>query len=240
MDAISYCRVSTEEQAQEGVSLAAQEARVRAYCAAVGLSLVESIRDEEVSAAKPLATRPGGAALLRALARRRARHVVVVTLDRAFRSTIDCLSTVQSWDRAGVSLHLVDHGGQSIATATAVGRMFLTMLAGFAEMEKRLIGERTAAAMRHQRAQGRAYARTPHGFDRAGEVLRPNAAEQAVLAQVRRWHAAGRSLHGIARELTRQWVPTNRGGRWYAGTVRYLLRNALYAQEGGVRWSNRC
>jgi DNA invertase Pin-like site-specific DNA recombinase len=106
MKAVSYCRVSTEEQAHEGVSLAAQEARVRAYCAASGLSLVESIRDERVSAAKPLATRPGGAALLRALARRRAKHVVVVTLDRAFRSTLDCLATVQAWDRAGVSLHL--------------------------------------------------------------------------------------------------------------------------------------
>jgi DNA invertase Pin-like site-specific DNA recombinase len=232
MDAVSYCRVSTDEQVKEGISLAAQEARVRAYCAVAGLSLVASLRDEGVSAAKPLATRPGGAALLRALARHQAQHVVVVTLDRAFRSTIDCLSTVQAWDRAGVSLHLVDHGGQSIATATAVGRMFLTLLAGFAEMEKRLIGERTAAAMRHKKARHQAYARTPYGFEREGEVLRPNPAEQAVMVQVRRWHRAGWSLHGIARELTRQQVPTKRGGQWYAGTVRYLLRNALYAQEG--------
>jgi site-specific DNA recombinase len=113
MDAVSYCRVSTEEQVQEGVSLAAQEARVQAYCAAADLTLVAMVRDEGVSAAKPLAIRPGEAALLRALARRRAQHVVVVTLDRAFRSTLDCLATVQAWDRAGVSLHLVDHGGQS-------------------------------------------------------------------------------------------------------------------------------
>jgi DNA invertase Pin-like site-specific DNA recombinase len=239
MDAVSYCRVSTEEQTQEGISLAAQEARVRAYCAGAGLTLVASLRDEGVSAAKPLATRPGGAALLRALARTRARHVVVVTLDRAFRSTIDCLSTVQAWDRAGVSLHLVDHGGQSIATATAVGRMFLTLLAGFAEMEKRLIGERTAAAMRYKKARHQAYARTPYGFDREGEVLRPNPAEQAVMVQVQHWHREGWSLHGIARELTRRQVPTKRGGRWYAGTVRYLLRNPLYMNEGGLTWSSR-
>jgi len=187
MEAISYCRVSTDEQVKEGVSLAAQEARVRAYCAVAGLSLLDNIRDEGVSAARPLATRPSGVALLRALARHQARHVVVVTLDRAFRSTIDCLSTVQAWDRAGVSLHLVDHGGQSIATATAVGRMFLTMLAGFAEMEKRLIGERTATAMRHKKARHQAYARTPYGFDREGEVLRPNPSEQAVIRQVQDW-----------------------------------------------------
>lgn len=127
MEAISYCRVSTEAQVKEEVSLAAQEARVRAYCAVAGLSLIDNIHDEGVSAARPLATRPGGAALLWVLARHQAQPVVVVTLDRALRSTLDCLSTVQAWDRAGVSLHLVDHGGQSIATATAVGRMFLTM-----------------------------------------------------------------------------------------------------------------
>jgi DNA invertase Pin-like site-specific DNA recombinase len=110
--------------------------------------------------------------------------VVVVTLDRACRSTIDGLSTVQAWDRAGISLHVVDHGGQSIATATAVGRMFLTMLAGLAEMETRLIGERTAAAMRHTNARHQGYVRTSYGFDRKGEVLRPNPTEQAVIGQV--------------------------------------------------------
>jgi DNA invertase Pin-like site-specific DNA recombinase len=109
--------------------------------------------------------------------------------------------------------------------------MFLTMLAGFAEMEKRLIGERTATAMRHKKARHQAYARTPYGFDREGEVLQPNPVEQAVIRQVQDWQRAGQSLHWIAGELARQQVPTKRGGQWYAGTVRYLLRNALYAEE---------
>jgi DNA invertase Pin-like site-specific DNA recombinase len=72
MEAISYGRVSTEEQVNEGVSLAAQEARIRAYGAVAGLSLIKSIPDEGVSAARPLTTRPGEAARLRALARHQA------------------------------------------------------------------------------------------------------------------------------------------------------------------------
>ena len=68
MEAMSYCRVSTEEQVKEGVSLAAQEARVQAYCGVAGLSLIDSLRDEGVSTVRPLATRPGGAVLLRARA----------------------------------------------------------------------------------------------------------------------------------------------------------------------------
>jgi DNA invertase Pin-like site-specific DNA recombinase len=230
MEALGYIRVSTEEQAKEGVSLAAQEARLRAYCTAAGLTLVDIMRDEGVSASKPLDKRPAGLALMRALARKQARHVVVVTLDRMFRSTVDCLSTVQVWDRAGIGLHLVDHGGQSIATATAVGRMFLTMLAGFAEMERKLNGERTAAALRHKKGKRQAYSPTPYGFDRQGDGLVANVSEQTIVQQVQQWHQQGHSLRDIAARLMAAGVPTKRGGQWYACTVRYLLRNELYGE----------
>ena len=202
-----------------------------------GLSLIDTVRDEGVSAAGPLATRPGGAALLRALARHQAQHVVVVTLDRAFRSTLGCLSTVPAWDRAGVSLHLVDHGGQSIATATAVGRMFLTMLAGFTASGLRGDGE--APDRRAHRERDAAQESAPPGVSPDALWLRPcgrglaaESPEQAVIRQVQDWQRAGQSLHWIAGELARRQVPTKRGGRWYAGTVWYLLRNALYAEEG--------
>jgi site-specific DNA recombinase len=227
---IGYCRVSTEEQAREGVSLDTQEARLRSYCAAAGLTLVEVIRDEGVSANKPLSSRPGGAALLRMVARRQVRHVVVVTLDRAFRNTIDCLTTVQAWDRANVALHLVDHGGQSITTTNAVGRMFLTMLAGFAEMERRLIAERVAAAIRHKKGLGQVYGPTPYGFDRQGDRLVPNVAEQKVIRQMRRWRQEGHSLAWIADTLTRRGIPAKRRGRWNPYGVRYILRNPLHQE----------
>jgi DNA invertase Pin-like site-specific DNA recombinase len=230
MQSIGYIRVSTEEQVKEGVSLDAQDARLRSYCAAAGLSLVEVIRDEGVSASKPLSSRPGGAALLRAVARRQVRHVVVVTLDRAFRNTIDCLTTVHAWDLANVALHLVDHGGQSINTKTAVGRMFLTMLAGFAEMERRLTAERITAALRHKKGQGQVYGPIPYGFERAGHRLVPNGAEQKVIQQMRRWREAGRTLAWIADTLTHRGIPAKRRGRWNAYGVRYILRNPLHEE----------
>jgi DNA invertase Pin-like site-specific DNA recombinase len=230
MQSIGYCRVSTEEQAREGVSLGAQEARLRSYCTAAGLTPVEVIRDEGVSASKPLSSRPGGAALLRAVARRQASHVVVVTLDRAFRNTIDCLTTVQAWDKANVALHLVDHGGQAINTKTAVGRMFLTMLAGFAEMERRLTSERITAALRHKKAQRQAYGPTPYGFDRQGDRLLPNPTEQAVIRQMYRWRRAGRSLGWIADTLTQRRIPAKRRGQWNAYGVRHILKNWLYGE----------
>jgi hypothetical protein len=98
-------------------------------------------------------------------------------------------------------------------------------------MDKRLISERTAAAMRHKKTRHQAYAHTPYGFEREGEVLRPNPVEQAVIRQVQNWQRAGQNLHCIAEELARPQVPTTQGGQWSAGTVRYRLCNALYAEE---------
>jgi len=102
--AVCYIRVSTEEQARGGVSLDAQEERLRAYCAMAGLEIVELIREEGVSGAKPLATRPGGERLLE-LVRRYKCDVVAFKLDRLFRDAEDALHETKAWDAAGVALH---------------------------------------------------------------------------------------------------------------------------------------
>lgn len=62
--AVCYIRVSTEEQARNGVSLAAQEEKLLAYCRLTGLEPVAMIREEGVSGSKPLGTRAGGVELL--------------------------------------------------------------------------------------------------------------------------------------------------------------------------------
>ena len=105
--AVAYIRVSTEEQARGGVSLEAQEEKVRAYCTLAGLELVRIYREEGVSASKPLATRPEGATMIAALKKREAEHVVALKLDRLFRDAVDALTKTKEWDKAGVSVHLL-------------------------------------------------------------------------------------------------------------------------------------
>lgn len=227
--AVAYIRVSTLEQATEGVSLDAQEARIRAYCIAAGLELVAVIREEGVSGSVPLARRPAGVELARLVARRAAAHVVAVKLDRVFRDAVDALEQSRAWDRAGVALHLVDCGGQAIDTRSAVGRMFLTMLAACAELERNLTAERTAAALAHKKANREAYSPTPYGFDRDGSHLVENPAELVAVERIRELHAAGLSLRGIARELHAAGIAAKRGGRWHPQTVAEILRNNLYA-----------
>lgn len=223
--AVAYIRVSTEEQVNLGVSLEAQESRIKAYCAASGLNLVALFRDEGVSAGLPLERRPQGAQMLRTLEAGKASSVIAVKLDRLFRNTLDCLANVESWDRQGTTLHLLD---LSVNTSTAAGRAFLQMAAAFAEMERNLIRERTEGALAHKRANRQVYNHVPYGFDRQGKALLPNAAEQDVIRRIREMDANGVPMLHIAATLTTERIPTKRGGHWYASTVRAILNNPIH------------
>jgi site-specific DNA recombinase len=226
--AVCYIRVSTQEQASEGVSLEAQEERLLAYCKLVGLSPMAMIREEGISGSKALATRPGGGELIDLVVHKKVDHVVALKLDRLFRDAADALHQTRTWDKAGIALHLVDMGGQTLNTASAMGRFFLNMMAGVAELERNLIAERTEMALAHKKAHLEAYARTPYGYDRQGDTLTPNTREQTIVDKIKTWRATGWSLREIAKELTRRRIPTKRGGAWYPATVKYLLDNNLY------------
>lgn len=227
--AVCYVRVSTGEQALQGVSLEAQEEKLRAYCSLQGLEIVDFVREEGVSASKPLHTRPGGSRVVEAVSGKKAFHVVALKLDRLFRDAIDALTMTKEWDRMGASLHLVDMGGQTINTSTAMGRFFLSTMASFAELERNLIAERTSLALTHKKNHGEAYGPTPMGYDRAGDMLEANAEELGLIREMRSRRESGESLRNIASWLNASGAPTKKGGRWHASTVAYVLQNPLYA-----------
>lgn len=226
MKAIGYVRVSTEEQANEGISLEAQESAVRAYATMRGFELVEVIRDAGVSGAKALSARRGGAAVLEAVGHGRAQAVIAYKLDRLFRDAADCLEVTKAWDRREVALHLIDLGGQAIDTSTAMGRFFLTVIAGAAEMERNLIAERTSTAMAHLKGQGKRVGSEPYGFRAgAGGVLEPEPYEQGIVAQARAWRSQGASLRDV-RDRLEAGGYRPRGRAWHLTTVSRMLKAA--------------
>lgn len=230
-EAVLYIRVSTTEQAREGVSLAAQEERLLAYCTMMGLEPVTVIREEAISGSKHLATRPGGSELLSLISKKKVFHVIALKLDRLFRDAEDALHQTKAWDKTGITLHLVDMGGQSLNTSSAIGRMMLTMMAGFAEMERGLIAERTEQALTHKKSHREAYSPTPYGFDREGNTLVENQLEQGVVETIFTLRNEGKSLRKIAEYLDTHGVTTKQGGQWYASTIKYILDNNLYGKE---------
>lgn len=226
--AVIYTRVSTLDQVESGVSLQDQEAKLLQYCQLHDLEVILVIREAGISATKPLSTRPGGLELAQVLKEGRAGHIVALKLDRLFRDTEDALRETKSWDKAGISMHLIDVGGQSLNTGSALGRYIFTMLAATAEMEKNLTRERTIAALQYKKGQREAYGSTPYGYDREEDALVINEQEQNTIKQIKKWRAQGWSLRRIAAALTNKGISTKQGGQWYGSTVNYILNNQLY------------
>lgn len=251
MTAVAYIRVSTDEQAASGLGLADQAVRVRAYCDCRGLALTDLIEDAGHSAGIPLADRPGGARLVASLAKRGGpAHVVILNLARAFRSAVDCLTTVGRWKRRGVTLHIVDLGGASIDSSTATGKLLLTLIAAVAEMERNLTAERTAAALRQLRARGMRAGAVPYGFaldptDPDEQRLIACDIEQSAIDDMLRMRADGLSLRTIADVLTDQHIPTKGGLPWTHQSVASVLarnqnRRASDADQAAPEAITRC
>lgn len=226
--AVGYVRGSTDEQEK---TLQAQEQRIREYVAyEKTLELVDLLVDKGVSATKPLAERKQGSLVVGHVRRKSVNAVIATKLDRLFRSTLDCLVTTSEWDARGVALHVIDFGGGTISTASAVGRFMLTQLAAVGELERGMTSERTATVLKHMREKGlRTSGSTPYGyrFEKRGEVhvMVPDEAEIVVVHEILDMHARGMSMRNIAGLLNDKKAPT-RGKRWHATTVARILRQA--------------
>jgi DNA invertase Pin-like site-specific DNA recombinase len=109
-----------------------------------------------------------------------------------------------------------------------MGRMFLTMMAGFAELERGIIAERTAAALRHMKAQGQVYNHAPLGYRAQDGRLVAIDEEQVVVAEIRAMHTQGKTLREIAGDLNDRGIVGKRGGKFHASTIRAVLGNSLH------------
>lgn len=209
--AVAYIRVSTDKQAEHGVSLDAQRAKLQAYAALYDLDLVAI----EVDAGQSASTldRPALQSALALLRSRKADALLVVKLDRLTRSVRDLGDLVDRYFGAGKSASLLSVGDQ-IDTRTAAGRMVLNLLTTVAQWEREATAERTAAAMAHKAAAGEyTGGLAPYGFALAADGVRlvANAAEQAVLSQVRELRDSGLSMRAVAVELGKRGVLSRTG-----------------------------
>lgn len=209
--AIAYLRVSTDKQADEGVSLDAQRAKVEQYAALYDLDLVGVEVDAGVSA-KTL-DRPALGRALAMLRSRKADALLVVKLDRLTRSVRDLGDLLDGYFGPGKPAALLSVVDQ-IDTRTAAGRMVLNILTSVAQWEREAIGERTATAMQHKQACGEyTGGAAPYGWTLApdGVHLVELDGEQAVIAAIRELRAAGLSLRAIVAELGKRGMVSRTG-----------------------------
>lgn len=221
MKAIGYIRVSTADQADSGLSLAHQEAKIKAYCDALDINLVDVISDAGFSA-KTL-NRPGMTEVINQIKNKSVDAVVILKLDRLTRSVKDLGTMTTLFEKTGVALVSVQ---DSINTSTAAGRLVLNVLGSVAQWESEAIGERTKAAMSVKKASGQLVGSIPYGFNLAddGITLIANETEQKTLEVIRELRKNGMSFNKIARELEQRGIATKKGGKWAAQTVSNLCQ----------------
>jgi site-specific DNA recombinase len=220
MQAIGYVRVSTDRQAEQGVSLEAQEAKIRAMATVQGAKLSEVIVDGGESA-KSL-NRPGVQHLLDLISAGKVEAVIVAKLDRLTRSVKDLCGLLELFEKRKVALISV---AESLDTGSAAGRLVITIMAAVSQWEREAIGERTRDALSHKRGQGQRVGNIAFGsrLSEDGQRLEPDPAEQAALAEIRRLRGQGATLRGIATTLNQRELRTRRGTPWRLESVARVL-----------------
>lgn len=275
MNATIYRRVSTDSQ-----FIGTQEKICFDYATLKGFEVPPEnvFDDEDTSGTIPLARRRGGSRLLARIEASRGegglkignsqfpifncsqpqlsqpiQHLIVSKLDRLGRNAEDLLRTVRQFTEIGVCVHFVDMGGEILTTQGPIGKMMLTMLAGFAEFERNMIVTRIHDRMKQKKERGELCGTVPYGWDAiltgavspkgvAIRVLQDNPTELGWLRHMLKLREAGLSYAKIAKDMNHRGVPSkvpagtkiknNRGvemlcsGLWGRGNVAHVLNNS--------------
>jgi DNA invertase Pin-like site-specific DNA recombinase len=199
MAVYGYTRVSTGRQAEEGESLGAQQRTIEGYAMMHGLVIDHVFVERGVSGSKKLTDRPEGAKLLASL--KPGDVLLTPKLDRMFRSALDALDVLAQLQKAGISLHMIDLGGD--VTGNGISKLVFTILSAVAEAERDRIRERIRDVKTDQRSRKRYLGgKVPFGWtvDADGALIE-NEGQQKAITRMKELRTAGHSLRSIATTL---------------------------------------
>jgi site-specific DNA recombinase len=232
MKAIGYVRVSTEEQAREGISLENQRQRIKTYCQYKDFDLADIIEDAGISGGKNKA-RAGFIELLNRIETGDIQVIVLYSLERISRDMLTLLALERLLDERDIELHTVE--GQ-VDTSTPDGWLNFAMKAFLGEMERRQVKYRTKRAMEYKKTQGAVVGSVPYGFRREGNGLIADLREQGVVRLVNDLYGESMRLVDICNELKARNILTRSGRDFIPQQVKRII--AGYEQtfaKGGTR-----
>jgi len=228
-----YIRVSTEEQAKEGFSLTAQRERLEAYAKSQGWDIVGYYTDEGVSAKDT--NRPELKRMIDDIKNGRIDIVLVYRLDRLTRSVLDLYQLLEIFEKHNCKFKSAT---EVYDTTTAIGRLFITLVAALAQWERENLGERVRMGMAQKVREGGWHGSPPpYGYDYINGELQPNPKEAPVVKKIFDLYLSGLSDRKIAIYLNQNGIPTKMGKIWTEHRIKYILQNPLYI--GALRWGVR-
>lgn len=221
MKAVIYIRVSTDEQATNGLSVDNQEAKCRAYCDLYDLVPYEVITDAGKSG-KDL-KRPGIQRVIELAEAGEVEDVVVYDLSRLTRSTKDLLYLIEDvFNAKGIHFHSIR---ENLDTRTPAGKLVLTILGAVNQMAREEISIKTKDALQHKMGEGGAVGRPRFGFRYVDGELVENSEELRIVRRIlRNYQYEGVGLSEIARRLNKRSVKSQTGKPWTPQMVQGIVR----------------
>ena len=230
-----YLRVSTEEQAQEGYSIRAQEEKLRDYARIKGWRVYKIYIDDGISG-KNTTDRPAINEMIEDVKNGKVKNVLVYRIDRLTRSIIDLINLIDLFNTHDCAFNSLT---ESIDTHSATGRMFIKILGIFAEFERENLAERSRLGLERKAREGYSLATNhiSYGYDRKkGQKIQTINEKEAVIVKeiFDMFLNKHMSYHEIARNLNSRNIPTRTNSVWKAMTIKSLLTNCTY--KGYVRY----
>ena len=235
METAIYARVSTEEQAQEGFSIRAQQQKLKEYANIKDWSIYDIYLDEGISG-KNLTERPAITQMISDIKAKNIKNVLVFKIDRLTRSTADLVYLIDLFKEHDCGFNSLM---ESIDTSTASGRMFIKIIGIFAEFERENIAERVRVGFERKAREGYTIASKciSYGYDRVNgqKIQTINEGEAQNVRMIFDMYVnQGMSLEGIAKSLNLRGITTKMNSFWASSTVRTVLLNCNYI--GNVRY----
>ena len=216
---VSYLRCSTSYQL-DGHSIDNQRLKIKQYCALHNHELLEEIVDEGVSG--KTSKRDGYIKLMQIVEKNGCDGVVVYSLSRFSRNTMDTLSSIERMNKKGITFHSLS---ENIDTSSPNGRFFLTILSSLSQLEREITSIRVADTLRGLKVTNKPYSNDMYGWDKVDGSLVKNELEQKMLRKIYRMNKLGYSNTEIAKFLNDKGYKTKRGGKkYYYSTVEYILK----------------
>jgi len=171
-----YVRVSTQDQAQHGFSLAAQQEALENYAKALGYGIFKIYKDEGKSA-KDIQHRSEMVQLLRDAEDRKFSSIFIYKLDRFSRSLKDLILTIDKLKEWGIDFVSLQ---DKIETTSASGKLMFHIISAFAEFERNIIGDRTTFGMQRKAKEGGFITRAPKGYKIIDKELIPSEEAESI------------------------------------------------------------